>query len=352
MYDRFLGKRREKIMRQQFIRIELMPVGPLGMAAAEAGGQILGMGVQQLFGNANADKQMRNSKSLMDYQQRLQYEMWLKTNYSAQVEQMKAAGINPALLYGMSGGGGQTTGNASATAPMQSLPSMGMGLGQVALQAQLQKAQIENIKADTAKKNVEATKTAGVDTQLGQTEIQRMEQEIDNKRYEYEILKVDLALRRLQEYETAQSQENRLQQIATATEAALKNLQILANETKISDETLQSTIYRIKQEAIGAAIQNTLMRANIEKTKAGTAVDKQYLQNLIQQMNLDNYQNARQEAELMLRRIQTDFDTDIGSQMLKDLGGTITGIIAGLLSRGGNVLTPRAPVGFKPNQKR
>ena len=38
----------------------------------------------------------------------LQMDMWNKTNYKAQMEHMKAAGLNPALMYGSAGQGGQT----------------------------------------------------------------------------------------------------------------------------------------------------------------------------------------------------------------------------------------------------
>ena len=37
----------------------------------------------------------------------MKYRDW-ETNYPAQVEQMKLAGLNPALAYGMGGGGGVT----------------------------------------------------------------------------------------------------------------------------------------------------------------------------------------------------------------------------------------------------
>ena len=40
------------------------------------------------------------------------YEMWEKTNYDAQVEQMKKAGLSPALMYGQAGAGGGTVSGA------------------------------------------------------------------------------------------------------------------------------------------------------------------------------------------------------------------------------------------------
>ena len=57
----------------------------------------------QVIGNQQADRQ----KNLMDYQFRNQLDMWERTNYPAQVAMMKKAGLNPALMYGQAGAGGQ-----------------------------------------------------------------------------------------------------------------------------------------------------------------------------------------------------------------------------------------------------
>ena len=41
--------------------------------------------------------------------------MWNYTNYENQKKHLEAAGLNPALLYGMSGGGGATAAGAIVT---------------------------------------------------------------------------------------------------------------------------------------------------------------------------------------------------------------------------------------------
>lgn len=134
-------------------------------------------GITNLIGQNSRDKRaMRNQQKLMAIQyanQRnlnqqghdLQMEAWKKTNYPAQMEMLKEAGLNPALLYGMSSGGGATTGsqgggNASggnAPAPQS------MEIGTI-LQGAMMEAQIENIKADTEQKKADAGKK-GQETQ-------------------------------------------------------------------------------------------------------------------------------------------------------------------------------------------
>ena len=100
--------------------------------------------------------QIAGSKQLTDYQYMKQKEMWDTTNYEAQKEHLKKAGLNPGLLYGMSGGGGVTTGSGSGTvtgsaadaASTQNAQTAEVGMGmQLASQLALQKAQKENIRS-------------------------------------------------------------------------------------------------------------------------------------------------------------------------------------------------------------
>ena len=76
-----------------------------------------------IFGLNNSSEQMSNQKYLMGlqhkyneesatYAQGRAYDMWLKTNYPAQVEQMKKANLSPGLMYGQAGAGGGTVSGA------------------------------------------------------------------------------------------------------------------------------------------------------------------------------------------------------------------------------------------------
>lgn len=119
-------------------------------------------------------------------------DMWDYTNYENQVAHLKAAGLNPALLYGQGGGGGATAaggnaiagsgqpaGGANTSAPQairsQIIEGAGMGI-----QLGLMNAQKRNLEADAAKKEAEATKTAGVDTELAKTAAKLNETRIEN----------------------------------------------------------------------------------------------------------------------------------------------------------------------------
>lgn len=135
-------------------------------AGTQAMNGIMGM----VLGGYNDKRQLRQQdalneqqfgidKRMIDYQMMKQLEMWNKTGYGAQVQQLKDANLNVGLLYGMKGGGGLTTGNASGGINAKGAPQGGreiqdvMGMG---MQLQLLQAQKENIKADTALKLAEA----------------------------------------------------------------------------------------------------------------------------------------------------------------------------------------------------
>ena len=93
----------------------------LGEQVGSAGASgALGMGLSMLdeaiFGDRRRKKQIEQQQKLtdiqkganlemMDAQKKQQLEMWEATNYKAQIEQMKKAGLNPASIYGEGGGG-------------------------------------------------------------------------------------------------------------------------------------------------------------------------------------------------------------------------------------------------------
>lgn len=151
--------------------------------AGSLGGMAIS-GIGKLFGGMSAEeaakKQLELEKEKMNYQaqlnkgmaefnQGLAKDMWWYTSTN-QVKALKEQGLNPALMYGKSGGGGGSA-EGAGTAPgvsMGTTQAIGMGL-----QLEAQKAQIELTRAETAKAHAEAAKTAGVDTEVAGTEAEK-----------------------------------------------------------------------------------------------------------------------------------------------------------------------------------
>lgn len=128
----------------------------------------LGIGIGAITGAMNDERQRNMQEWLMKQQimgqkemgqfnQQLAYDMWKKTGFAGQVEQINKAGFNPALMVGSGGqagstafGGGSVNGGNAPTGGGEIL-----GIMQMANQNALLKAQKENIEADTELKKTE-----------------------------------------------------------------------------------------------------------------------------------------------------------------------------------------------------
>lgn len=168
-----------------------------GQAAGAATTGLLGMALGRIDANWQDKRQLRQQgqlqqmqiagqKEMMNYQQQKAYDMWLKTGPEAQKNQLKEAGLNPALMYGMSGAGGGTmtapTGNVSGGQAAGSSGEVAQMMGlmlqnkMTASQIRVNEAQAENIAADTEKKK-------GVETEEAKSRIVNNQLESIIKKY-------------------------------------------------------------------------------------------------------------------------------------------------------------------------
>lgn len=100
--------------------------------------------------------QIQGNKEMSEFEKNQQLDMWNKTNYGAQVNHLKEAGLNPALLYGMGGSGGATTGGGSGAGVSGGHAATGVQGQGMALETALATAQLANIQAQTEKTKAEA----------------------------------------------------------------------------------------------------------------------------------------------------------------------------------------------------
>ena len=128
--------------------------------------------------------QEKYNKEQAQYTTELSKEMWDYTNYENQVEHLKKAGLNPALLYGGGGGGGSAAGAGNAAGV--GLPSS-TGVG-MAIQWETMEAQKKLTEAEAAKANAEAAKMMTVDTEKTESETAKNKQDIKESEKRIESL--------------------------------------------------------------------------------------------------------------------------------------------------------------------
>lgn len=117
-------------------------------------------------------EQFEYNKQMAAFNQDLAKEMFNYTGYGAQVQQMKDADLNPALMYGMGSGSGGSTSGAGRGEGVDQSTSQAIGL---ALQAEQMKANIALTQAETTKAMAEANKIASADTTNVQTDTKHKE---------------------------------------------------------------------------------------------------------------------------------------------------------------------------------
>lgn len=164
--------------------------------------------------------QLKGGKEMADYNKENSMDIWNRTNYGAQKAHMKAAGLNPALMYGQGGGGGATTSGGSGGMPSGGSagdPNAGtanvMGMAMMA-------ANLKLIEAQTNKVNVEAAKEAGVDTEAAKQGIEGSKQQAIESQERVKGIQFDNEMNRLFGWESRRA-DNQLKEIS-AEEANLK----------------------------------------------------------------------------------------------------------------------------------
>ncbi|WVR22123.1 MAG: DNA pilot protein [Malazfec virus 3] len=212
--------------------------------------------------NRDANQRVERENAQMYYD--LSMKKWRETNYKAQMEEMRKAGLNPGLMYGTGGGqGGQSTvATASRGSGENITPQMnataGMGIG---LQAQQTQAQIDLLKAETEKTKTEAKKIGGVDTELTQSTIGKVIADTTNTEAKTKLTNVETNIQKIEEYYRTDKLSEELSKIIAETHK-------LHSETYISQQSAESIIREAKAKAIGQEVLNELNVSRIRLTEA------------------------------------------------------------------------------------
>lgn len=318
-------------------------IGQLGLnIAGQAAGGIMGM----VLGKQNDERQyeqaqrlqqlqIQGQEQLTDYNMSKQLQMWHQTNYGAQVDELNKAGLNPALLYGGGGGGGTTanvsqgsvSGQSASQNPGEAQAMASQGI-QAAMGLQLMKAQEQVLETQADKNQAEADATRGVQTDVGrqniaesQARIDNLMQGLDNMRQDYEVKKLEITMKNIENFEKQASQPDRLSYIKTEAATAIQLYKSVSAEAKIDQAAVNDRIKIIQEQAINSVIQNMQARSNVRKTDQEI---NQIVNNIMNGVN----QQSNQNQELDIRRQLKDFDTDPTNNATEQAVRAIGGILS------------------------
>lgn len=220
------------------------------------GATIAGAGAGAIMDIIQANRNRKRAKEMAVFNREQQMKFWEDTNYPAQVEQMKKAGLNIGLMYEGGGQTGQTTG-ANAETPLGNNEGKQMAI-QASLALATQKAQIENLEANTRDKNADAKdkelelkvrEAHGQDARLYEAS-NRKDQALQKGQYLYESFK------------------DKGRQVNTNYLQALEDERVVRElERRIQEETEEDVKNQVAYETASKALDAQLKEANINLTK-------------------------------------------------------------------------------------
>lgn len=256
-------------------------------------------------------------------------EMFDYTGYENQVKQMKAAGLNPALLNGGSGSAGQAHG--ATVSPAAAMQPMGLQVAlqaqQVAAQTELTNAQAEKIRSETTAQKIENLVGVGIDLAKKVAEVRKSKKDTEEVEQKIENLK-----------KTAEATEESIKLI----QANVANKEVQTRIAQFQDDlnkVIKSSTWYENGKAHGW--EDTVIERYYGNFKKDMAVlshdekkmlfDKKILDKLsndiglIAQGKLDEMTKPTQEIKLMLKKYEREdweLDQDQAfSKMLEEMTG-------------------------------
>lgn len=260
--------------------------------------------------NKRMEQQNQWNKEAAAQSQEYAKEMFDYTGYENQVKQMKAAGLNPALLNGGSGSPGQAHG--ATVNPATAMQPMGL---QVALQAQqtaaqtaLVNAQAEKTRSETTAQKVENLVGIGVDLAKKVAEVRKSKKDAEEVDQKIENLK-----------KTAAETEESIKLI----KANIDNKEVQTRIAQFQDDinkVIKSSVWFEDGKSYGW--EDTLVERYYKEFKSDIAelshnekkmlFDKDILERLskdmelITQGKLDEMTKPTQEVQLLLKQYERD----------------------------------------------
>lgn len=205
------------------------------------------------------DISMKNQQQLNREGHEMQFDMWNKTNASAQVKHYQDAGLNAGLMYGGSGSGGATTGSIGAGAA-----ASGNAVAETPINGSMEisnsLAQQEVMAATAEKLRAEAENLRGLEREKGAAEI-------GNKVADTSLKQLQAANQEILNTVGSRSMEDVIGTIEANYKKAEGEAAQSITKARVDTASEKSDINLRKQEAINTMLQAGAIKAGIQLTK-------------------------------------------------------------------------------------
>lgn len=233
----------------------------LGLELGLAGANVVGNQIQAAQQYNRSKKlmalQLGNQKALNEQGQQLQMKTWQETGAPAQVEMLKQAGLNPGLMYSKGGAGGTTGGQTGGSASMGNAPQMApMNLTNILEMKQIE-AQTKLLEAQKAKTEAETPQIAPT-AETGRAKTGA----------ETENIKADTAVKQIQAGIMQIQQAKTEEQITTAINKTVADTKLAVTEGYIRAGEADARIQSAKLAVVTATLENELTESKTNLTEA------------------------------------------------------------------------------------
>lgn len=232
-------------------------------------------------------------------------ELWDYTNTENQIKHLKAANLNPALIYGMNGGGGaaKATGDGANQQGVSMLAGnpveMGLRAKEIQQSLEMQRAEINAKNAEAYLNRTEAEKKGGVDTENTIADTERKRAEAEKARKQGNL------------YEAQQTLVNTQDDLAKETITKVQGEQRLLEEQIIKTA---NEAYNILQDTF-----NTIEEA--KQNKMRTSIISATMADQIEAYSLSN-------AAIIAEIAKKYSDIEVNEAQIQELGASVKELIA------------------------
>lgn len=242
---------------------------------------VFGTALNQAMSDATQTQQWANQLKLMEIQNRYNEQMaqrnqernkelWDYTNYENQKKHMKAAGLNPALMYGMGGGGGVSSSGAQGqgvTQPTDRSIEMGIQRQGMGLQLANLASQVELNKSQANKNNAEAEKTKGIDTELQKASMENIIAQTSNEKIKKGLIYADTRFKdAMEEFTRGKVEETgwNVKNLMKSLELADKTIESTDLDNELKSRTMESNVKQA-EETLKNTMADTIVKFSQEK---------------------------------------------------------------------------------------